>query len=286
MIPRDFRGNWSVEEPSYTSRRSLLNLIIGGFLGLAAAPARAESIALPEGLSPPESAKVTAAIDGDTLQLADGTMLRLAGIEAPKRDLAPGDAAMAQLAEAARTAVEALIAGRPIALRQDAGKRDRYGRRLAQAFNSTGDWLQAALVLAGHARVRGDGRNRLGLRTLLRLEARARAAAQGIWRHPAFAVRRAGDPELKRFAGSFQVIEGEVYAAAIVNGIGFINFSPDRATDLTLVLKKPALDLFARAMLDVTSLTAKPIRCRGWLDLYDGPRIDVSYPEQIEVLDV
>jgi hypothetical protein len=37
-------------------------------------------------------------------------------------------------------------------------------------------------------------------------------------------------------------------------------------------------------MLDVASLTGKTIRCRGWLDLYDGPRIDITHPEQIEVL--
>ena len=217
--------------------------------------------------------------------LADGMVLRLTSIEAPKRDLAPGDRTMAGLAAAAESALRALIGIGPIALRFDAGKRDRYGRRLAQAFNENGDWLQAALVVAGHARVRGDGRNRLGLRDLLRLEASARRNAQGIWRHPAFAVRDALDPRLGRFAGSFQVIEGQVYAAAVAKGTGFINFSPDRETDLTLVLKKPALDLAAAAMLDVSALTARSIRCRGWLDLFDGPRIDITHPEQIEVLE-
>jgi endonuclease YncB( thermonuclease family) len=262
-------------------------MIVGGLAvsTLAFRPAQAEAIAGPAGLSPPESAKVAAVIDGDTVQLADGAILRLTDIETPKRDLAPGDAAMAALADAAKSALQALIGSAPIALRMDSGKRDRYGRRLAQVFNSNGDWLQAALVVAGHARVRGDRRNRLGLTTLLRLEAGARAAAEGIWRHPAFAVRRADDPKLAQLAGSFQIIEGQVYAAAVMGGTGFINFSPDRATDLTLVLKKPALDLFAQAMLDVSSLTGKTIRCRGWLDLYDGPRIDISHPEQIEVLE-
>jgi len=274
-----------VDKPSYTSRRGLLNLIIGGCLGLSLRPARADPIEIPPGLSPGGGAGVAAVLDGDTLQLADGSLLRLSGIEAPKPDLAPGDAAMARLAEDAVAALKALVGAAPIELRLDQGKRDRYGRRLAQAFNSKGDWLQAALVLAGHARVRGDARNRLGLRMLLRLEARAREAAVGIWRHPAFAVRRADDPELNRYADSFQIIEGQVFAAAIVNGTGFINFSPDRATDLTLVLKKPALDLFAQALFDVSALTGKAIRCRGWLDLYDGPRIDISHPEQIEVLE-
>jgi hypothetical protein len=38
-------------------------------------------------------------------------------------------------------------------------------------------------------------------------------------------------------------------------------------------------------MIDLAWLTSKPIRCRGWLDLYKGPRIDISHPEQIEVLE-
>ena len=274
-----------MDQPSYTSRRSLLNLIIGGAISLTLDPARADSITWPPGLTPPETAGVADVIDGDTVQLADGTLLRLSSIEAPKPDLAPGDPSLAALAKAATAALKTLVGRRPIALRFDAGKRDRYGRRLAQAFNENGDWIQAAMTLAGHARVRGDGRNRLGLRDLLWLEAGARKNAQGIWRHPAFAVRDALDPRLGRFAGSFQVIEGQVYAAAAVKGTGFINFSPDRATDLTLVLKKPALDLAAAAMLDVGALTAQPIRCRGWLDLFDGPRIDVTHPEQIEVLE-
>lgn len=191
---------------------------------------------------------------------------------------------MAALAEAATAALQALVGGEPITLRTDAGKRDRTGRRLAQAFNSTGDWLQAALVVAGYARVRGDGRNRRGLPALLELEAKARGAAQGIWRHPAFAVRDALDPDLGRFAESFQIIKGQVFAAAVVNGTGFINFSPDRETDLTLVLKKPALVLFEQAMIELDSLNSKWIRCRGWVELYQGPRIELSHPEQIEVL--
>jgi micrococcal nuclease len=281
-----------VKEPSYTSRRSLLNLIMGRILGatiglslVRSRPAGADPGAALGPLSPPESAEVEAVIDGDTLELTVGAVLRLSGIDVPKRDLAPGNEALARLAEAATTALKALVGAGPIILRQDVGKRDRYGRRLAQVFNGDGVWFQESLVGAGLARVHGDGRNRMGLETLLRVEAQARAAQRGIWRHPLFAVRAADDPKLGRLAGSFQIIEGRVASAAIVKGTGFINFGADRHTDLTLVLEKPALDLGGPAMMDLAWLTSKPIRCRGWLDLYDGPRIDISHPEQIEVLE-
>ena len=276
-----------MDEPSYTSRRGLLNLIMGcipaATIGLSLAGLRP---AASDELGPPESVTVAEILDGDTLRLTGGDLLRLAGIEAPKRDLAPGDKALAELAEGAKAALKARIGAGPIVLRQDSGKRDRYGRRLAQAFSTDGTWLQESLVAEGLVRVRGDGRNRLGLETLLKIEADARDAARGIWRHPFFAVRSAEDPALERLAGTFQIVSGRVFAAAVVKNTGFINFGADRETDLTLVLKKPALDLGGPAMMDLAWLTGKPIRCRGWLDLFDGPRIDVSYPEQIEVLGV
>jgi len=246
-------------------------------------------VAPPDGLSAPESAEVTDILNGNTLALKGGDQLRLAGIETPRPNLAPGDGRMVQLAEAAADRLKLLIGAGPITLRFDAVQRDRYGRRLAQAFNAEGFWLQAGMVSAGWARVHGDGSNRLGLRTLLELESAARNAESGVWRHPAFAIRAADDPKLERLAGSFQIIQGRVVAAATVNGTGFINFGADRHTDLTLVLKSadknPDLDLGGPAMLDLGWLTAKLIRGRGWLDLYDGPRIDISHAEQIELLE-
>jgi len=283
-----------MEEPSYTSRRSLLNLIIGLGLGgslLPFGPAAATE-AQPPGpneVCPPETGRAVTVIDGDTLQLADGGWARLAGIEAPKRRLAPGDAAMAELERAATAALKAYVGSGPVTLCNDAMAHDRYGRRLAQAFNADGIWLQGGQISMGMARVHGDGQNRSHLRDLLGVENQARAARYGIWQHPAFAVRAADDPKLGRLAGSFQIVEGRVFAAATVDRTGFINFGADRHTDLTLVLKNPGenpvLDLGGPAMMDLSWLTAKPIRARGWLDLHDGPSIDISHAEQIELLE-
>src|SRR4051794_34995300 len=100
-----------MEEPSYTSRRSLLNLIVGGAFGFGFGgfrPAHAGPVAAPDGLSPPESAEVTRILDGETLELKGGDQLRLAGIETPRPDLAPGDGRMVQLAEAAADALKLL----------------------------------------------------------------------------------------------------------------------------------------------------------------------------------
>ena len=278
---------------SYTSRRALLNRFVClGFCAQIPAltlPDRASADAsAATSLSEPEAQQVAAVTDGDTLRLDRGEVLRLAGIEAPKRVLA-GDPDMAALETEAQHSLARLVGAGAITVRYDRMRRDRYGRLLAQGFNAAGLWLQAAQVENGSARIHGDGANRLGLRDLLALEATARDRGLGIWRHPVFAVRDAGDPGLKRLAGSFQIVAGRVATAAAIKDLGYINFGSDRRTDLTLVLKRPVLQMMKAeadpTMIDLPSLGGRRIRCRGWLDLHDGPSIEISHPEQIEILE-
>ena len=50
------------------------------------------------------------------------------------------------------------------------------------------------------------------------------------------------------------------------------------------MIEAPALRLFAEAGLDPLVLEGALVRVRGWVDDRDGPRIEVTHPEQIEVL--
>jgi endonuclease YncB( thermonuclease family) len=270
----------------------VLNRFVAAGLGLVLATpsaGRAKAEPLPDGLSAPEPAIHATAIHGDTLKLGDGREARLVGIEAPKPGFAPdrktGDAALNAWAEESRLALQAAIGTGGVICRYDALRRDRYGRLLVQATRDDGAWLQALQIAAGEARVHGDGANRLGLRALLGIEAAARGAKRGIWRHAAFAVKDAADPELGRFIDSFQIIEGRVVSAEIVKDTGYVNFGRDWKTDLTLVVKKAVLALGDPVMVDLPRLAGRSIRCRGWLDLHDGPTIDITHPEQIEVLE-
>ncbi len=270
---------------SYTSRRTLLNRFVAAGLGLAI-PSRGPYFGRPAAAdwSAAEPVQAATALDGNTLQLASGATVRLIGIEAPNPDLAPTDSTMAALAAAATASLgDRVEAG--VILRYDVLRQDRYGRGLAQAFAPDGTWLQGVQVTAGLARVHGDGSNRQGITDLLKLERAARSANRGLWKHRAFAVRRADDPGLKRLAGSFQIVAGRVMTASVARDAGYVNFGPDRHSDFTLVLRKPVLAMLDPAVLDLSKLAKRSIRCRGWLDLHDGPSIDLDCPEQIELLE-
>ncbi len=283
--------------PSYTSRRGFLNRIVGSLLGLAGAAAlRRQGFAVANtdfpGPPPPVagliacgSFRVTAALDGDTLDLADGSRLRLGNIEAPK-DVAGGrDPAVAALARQARLELARLAEGRSLRLYCDRAATDRHRRRVAQAVDADGTWVQAALVERGLARVHGQADHRLGLRELLQIEAAARDGGSGLWQAATFAVRRATAPDLARLSGSFQIVAGRVLAAERHGEFGFVNFGADRHADLTLVLKKDALKLCDASNIAIEGLRDRQIRCRGWLTAYHGPNIEITHPEQMEILE-
>ena len=279
-------------QPSYTSRRDFLNAIVGAATAAVLqrqgfAVANAASLDSPpiEGLTDCGSLAAGTVIDGDTLILGDGSILRLVSIEAPKEALAGGDDAVAALAKQARAALAKLTIGRRLRLYCDQNPTDRHRRRVAQAADDSGRWLQAEMLKLGLARVHGQADHRLGLRELLQIEAAARQAGLGLWSAPAFALRRADDPELIRLAGSFQIVTGKVLAAERKPDRGFINFGMDRHVDLTLVLEKGALKLCDAANIAIEGLPDREVRCRGWVADYNGPNIEIAYPEQIEILE-
>ena len=238
-------------------------------------PAAAADPAADDSATP---AVVAAAVDGDTLQLADGRLLRLAAILAPKGAEPLADAARAALAD---------TAGRPLLLEFGPRRLDRHGRLLAQAWlaaagGAKGPWLQELLVARGLARVASTDDTRARVPELLRLEAAARAEQRGLWADPVYRVRTPDD--VGDGLNSFQIVEGRVLTAAAVSGGGYLNFGADYKTDFTLSFSRESLRRLKESGVDFKSLQGVRVRARGWLRSFNGPLIEITHPEQIEVL--
>ena len=71
----------------------------------------------------------------------------------------------------------------------------------------------------------------------------------------------------------------------MVGGRAYLNFGLDRHVDLTAVLQAETVALFRDAGLEPADFAGHLVRLRGWVESYDGPMIEVTYPEQIEVLE-
>ena len=252
--------------------------LFSGFMTVLALAVNPVSSAAAEAPDPATTVTAVAVVDGDTVRLSDGQVLRLAAILAPKGAEPLADAAHAALAE---------TVGRPLRLEFGPRRADRHGRLLAQAWLVAADgvpplWLQERLLSAGLARVASTPDTRARVPELLRLEAQARAAGRGLWADPAYRVRTPDD--LGAVLDSFQIVEGRALKAARVGGRGYLNFGADYKTDFTLSFDGESLRRLRESGIDFESLAGVRLRVRGWLRYFNGPLIDITHPEQIEVL--
>ncbi len=158
-------------------------------------------------VTPDRWVSVETVFDGDTFRTTNGEKIRLLGINAPeiRHDREPGE----PLGERARSALEAMIAGRTVRLRLDADRRDDYGRTLAQVYRKNGQWVNAALVRRGLAHVYTFAPNFRWTPALLAAEKRARREHLGIWRTPRFRILEATDIHAAHI-GQFRLVRGKV----------------------------------------------------------------------------
>jgi len=231
---------------------------------------------------------VTAVTDGDTVILDDGRVVRMIGIQAPKLPLDRPDFQPWPLAPEARAALVALALDKPVRLGFGGESVDRYGRVLAHVFVDGPEgavWAQQAMIELGLARVYSFPDNRACLDLLFAAEGRARLGRLGIWADPYYSTRAADQPgDLLARAGQYELVEGRVLLADKNGGRVYLNFGRFWKEDFTAVIEAPALRLFAKAGIDPLLLENALVRIRGWVDDRDGPRIEVTHPEQIEVL--
>lgn len=255
------------------------NLIIA-IMALASGPAMA---ACPG--EPHEKNIVTRVLDGETLVLADLRQVVLINAAAVKLPLAAPQKSNQALVDAARTALARLVVGKEIILRYGGRRKDRYGRILAQVYLSGGQWVQGAMVSQGFARVYSFHDNQACVGELMVRERRAREARAGLWRLAHYRVKSALKiKQLRAVPNSFQVVEGRVRKYARVARRVFLNFGDDWKRDFTVTIAPGAVRRFAKARFDLKALEGQKIRVRGWIELRNGPSMEVTHPGQIEKL--
>lgn len=238
-------------------------------------------------LSPGPQGKVVEVTDGDTVILDTGQVVRLIGMQAPKLPLGRDGFEAWPLAPEARTALEGLSLGKQVRLAYGGAREDRHGRVLAHMFivGEPEVWAQQAMVEKGLARVYSFPDNRKCLSELMQAEARARVEKLGIWRDPYYSIRAADRPDaLAARFGHYELVEGRVLTAEKAGSRVYLNFGRHWKEDFTASIDSAALRMFVQQGADPLALAGALVRVRGWVDDRDGPRIEVSHPEQIEVL--
>ncbi len=222
------------------------------------------------------------AASGDSFFATDGSEIRLAGILAADPDTQGADDASAQ----SRNGLRAQLAGKSITLAVGTPERDRYGRLVAQVF-ANGAWVQGPLLKAGLVRADPDIVSADCASMTLAAEEEARRARAGRWGDGAFTVTTSDAlvAAAKRKAGSFQIVEGTILTASVIKGRAYFNFGADRRTDFSVTISPEDMKNFRRAKFDVKALAGRRVRVRGWVELYNGPELEIATPAAVERLD-
>jgi endonuclease YncB( thermonuclease family) len=239
-------------------------------------------------LDPGPSRTVARVLDGETLTLDDGGVVRLIGALAPRARDAGAAPGTWPPEDAAIKALSDLVLGKKVKLAFGGRHRDRYGRLLANVFleGSGGTWVQGALLASGHARAYGLPGSFVCSRELLAHEAEARRQYLGLWENGAYGTLAASRPaELMKRRGKYERVIGNVTTVGRTKSATYLNFGTDWHSDFTARIDKTIVAANPDFAARLDALASKTVIVRGWIERRNGPLIDVADPSQIEVLD-
>lgn len=224
--------------------------------------------------------RIAEAVDGASLRLADGRVIRLATVIAPL----PIDGDPESVARAKAVLAE-IANGKDATVFFSSDAADRYGRLSASAVMLEGkQWLEAALLARGVVRVY-QAQNEKCMKALLAHEEKARAEAAGFWREAKFRVFEAEETDLLHAAaGRFAVVEGTIRRVGEARGRLYLDFGRRFTEDFTVIVPDNLRKNFAQRGSDPKSWRGKRIRVRGILFSWGGPAMEINLVQAIEFL--
>jgi micrococcal nuclease len=264
---------------------------------LAAVPARAQQA--PQSrqgarearcqLSAGPTRAVVRIIDAETVQLDDGSEVRLIGALAPRSPDMTASAPPWPPEQRSEAALHDLVLGNSVELAYGAQRRDRYGRLLAHLFlNRDGErtWVQGELLRTGHARAYGLPGSFACMRELLAHERVAREADAGLWANAAYAIQHAFQARaILRKRNTYQIVSGRVVEVATTKTYTYLNFGKDWRSDFTAGIAAKLIRRHPAWAKTLASLRGKTVEVRGWIAYRNGPFIEVEDPTQIAIAD-
>ena len=241
-------------------------------------------------LTPGEKGVVESIVDGDTLFLESGLKVRLSALQAPKLSLGRDHVQDWPFSHKAKKELSDLALGQTVQLYYGGLRRDRHDRALAQVYLINGDgekglWLQEEMIRRGFGRVYTWPDTWQNSEALYAAEKEARSEERGIWKDPFYHVRGPEPNALAQHMDSFQIVEGIVTSSAKVKDKVFLNFGSDYRTDFTIFVNREGQKRFKKLSLDPRSLEGAKVRVRGWVEMENGPMIQLDHTERLEVLD-
>ncbi|HTV31530.1 MAG TPA: OB-fold nucleic acid binding domain-containing protein [Methylocella sp.] len=237
--------------------------------------------------------KVAAVDERLDLLLDDGQKLKIVGVDPPRPTPQTPD-----LDLVSRGRLALWLTNRTIFFRLADQNIDRWDRRPAFVYASVPaganpqghEWLSVgeALLDAGLGRYEADIRASPCRDQLLAAEARARKAKLGLWSDPYYAVLSATDPSclasLSEKAGTVVLVKGRIRNVTGRKPRIMLELETGRDWNLSVAIYAggKSFEAFHAALSD---LAGRYVLVRGLLDVRYGPQIELSHPDDIDVVD-
>ncbi|MFT6559717.1 MAG: hypothetical protein ACJAYR_003603 [Sneathiella sp.] len=158
---------------------------------------------------------------------------------------------------------------------------DLRGKLIVHPFG----WVQAYWAQQGLAVYNGLGPYPLSVReALLSAEREARENRRGLWFR--FQVLQAADLGARQGADGFQVVEGRILSVKKSGSRLYLNFGNNWRTDFTASISTENKRRFRKMGWNFDALVNTWVRVRGNMRFYNGPFMELNFPEQVEFLDV
>ena len=237
---------------------------------------------------------VKTVIDGDTIRLDDGRLVRFIGVNTPEIDHKFGNSE--PFAEQARDSLDKMLARHQYQIRLQYGvdSKDPHGRLLADIFTRSGDNIETQLIRAGLGVWIVVPPNLDYMDCYKRQEQYARSHHLGVWRSQFKHPRDVN--QLSAQDTGFQWISGKI--GRIGKGKKFLWLGFDMLTksgknsakaqkshiytDVALRVNKNDLKYFKETAIE--SYLNKYVRVKGWLTQYKHQLVmSLRHPASIEV---
>jgi hypothetical protein len=98
-------------------------------------------------------------------------------------------------------------------------------------------------------------------------------------------MRASSEDVLAGLAQSYEVVEGRIETVAEVRGRTYLNFGRNWRRDFTVTVAGDAAKLFNGQNEGLAGLKGRLVRVRGWIENVNGPSINLTHPEQLEILE-
>lgn len=159
---------------------------------------------------------------------------------------------------------------------------NRYGDLQGRIITADGLWLEEALIAEGYGQWNAAPGFPMAFRQrLIMAEKKAAERKIGLWRQ--FAVLDANHPPKQYWNGQFIIAKGVVLDVYKGGSTTYLNFGEDWRTDFTAAISSSARKKFERGDWKLADLKSKSITIRGLVRFYNGPYLELEFPEQLEI---